>query len=177
MCAPVAMAIASFAIGAAQTVVGFMGEQAAADAQNQYYAENAKAARQATVNQYAHQQNRIIQERRAASQEKQNATVDALKARATAKTAAGEAGVSGLSVDALVQDFYAQEGRYSNSIDNNFQMTSDYLRSEMESTQAQGQSRINSVRRATPPSFLGAAIRIGATALDAFGTYHRSKTA
>jgi hypothetical protein len=36
----------------------------------------------------------------------------AAEARATARTAAGEAGVAGLSVEALLNDFTAQEGRY-----------------------------------------------------------------
>ena len=169
------MAIASFAIGAAQTVVGFMGQQAQYKSQQQYYENNRQAANQAAVDRYTSQQNRALQEREAASQEKQNTQTKAMKARATAATAAGEGGVAGLSVDALMADYYAQQGRYERSIDNNYQMTADYLRSEMDATQAQATSRINSVQQGTPPSFASAAVSLFGNALNGLSTYNKIK--
>lgn len=141
-------------------VVGYAAQKQQADQQNAYYAQNARAAQMAAVNQYANQQNQIIQKRNAASQQVEETHIAALKARGTAHVASGEAGVTGLSVDALIDDFYGREGRRVDSIDQNYEMDRDYMRANMESTEAQAQQRINSVRQASEPSFADAAIRI-----------------
>lgn len=169
-----AMAIAQFAIGAASTVAGFVQQQNEADAQNERYADNALASNKAAANTYASQQNRALQEREAAGQEQQKLQVNALKGRATAEVAAGEGGVSGLSVDALIGDFYGQEGRHERTLDNNYAMQADYLRGEMDTTQTQAESRINSVQQAEGPSFGAAAIRILGSGLEAFGSTKRT---
>lgn len=146
--------------GIMSAVMGFAQQQQAADEQNEYYAQNAKAAQQAAVNQYANQQNAIIQKRNAASQQDTETHIAALQARGTAQNAAGESGVTGLSVDALVNDYYGRESRRVDSIDQNYEMDRDYLRANMESTRAQAEQRINSVKQAASPSFADAAIRI-----------------
>lgn len=170
------MAVAQFAIGAASAAVSYMGQQAQYEQQQQIYENNREEANKAATETYASTQNRILQERAAASQEAQRLNVDAAKGRATAATAAGESGVAGLSVDALIADFYGQEGRYERTLTNNLQMQEGYLVGEMDATKAQATSRINSVDQGTPPSFAEAAIRIGSSALDSFGTYNRMKT-
>lgn len=144
----------------ASAVVGYAAQQKAADEQNAYYARNARAAQMAAVNQYANEQNAIIQKRNAASQQVEETHIAAVKARGTAMAAAGEAGVTGLSVDALIDDYYGREGRRVDSIDQNYEMDRDYMRANMESTRAQAEQRINSVRQASQPSFADAAVRI-----------------
>lgn len=166
----VGLAIGQFVLSAASSVAGFMQQQQQFDAQQQMYENNRIAANKAAVNRYASQQNRALQERAAASQEAQNLQTDAIKSRATAEVAAGEAGVTGLSVDALIQDFYGQEGRFERTLANNYQMQSDYLRGEMDVTQAQAEGRINSVEQPIKPSFAGAAIRIFGAGLNTFGS-------
>ncbi|WP_143750582.1 hypothetical protein [Mesorhizobium sp. WSM4312] len=171
------MAVAQFAMSAASTAVGFMGQQQQYEAQQQYYKNNRDAANKAAVNTYATNQNRALQERKAASQQQQDLNTEALKGRGTAEVAAGEAGVTGLSVDALIADYYGQQGRYERTLDNNYQMNADYLRGEMDSTQAQAEGRINSVQQGQKPSFADAAIRILGGGLDAYGGYQRAKAA
>jgi hypothetical protein len=173
----VAMAVAQFALSAAGTVAGFVGQSQQAEAQQEYYKNNRDAANKAAVNTYAANQNRALQERKAASQETQQLQTDAVRARSTAEVAAGEAGVSGLSVDALIGDYYGQQGRYERTLDNNYQMQADYLRGEMDATQAQAEGRINSVQQGQKPSFADAAIRILGGGLDAYGGYQRAKAA
>ncbi|NPU64597.1 hypothetical protein HL667_06270 [Bradyrhizobium sp. 83012] len=141
-------------------IVGYAAQKQAADEQNAYYARNARAAQIAAVNQYANEQNQIIQKRNAASQQVDETHRAALQARSTARVAAGEAGVTGLSVDALINDYYGREGRRVDSIDQNYEMDRDYMRANMESTRAQAEQRINSVKQAAEPSFADAAIRI-----------------
>jgi len=171
----VGMAVAQFALSAASAVVGYQAQQQQYEAQQQYYKNNREAANKAAVNTYASNQNRALQERAAASQELQKTNTDALRARSTAEVAAGEAGVTGLSVDALIADYYGQEGRYERTLDNNYQMNADYLRGEMDATQAQAEGRINSVEQGQKPSFADAAIRILGGGLEAYGGYQRAK--
>lgn len=171
----VGMAVAQFALSAASAVVGYQAQAAQAEAQQQYYENNRIAANKAAVNQYASSQNRQLQETKAASQELQNLNTEGMRGRATATVAAGEAGVTGLSVDALIADYYGQEGRYERTLSNNHQMQADYLRGEMEATTAQTEGRINSVEQGQKPSFADAAIRIMGGGLDAWGGYQRAK--
>lgn len=173
MCA-VAMAIAQFALSAASAVVGFQADQANYERQQQMYENNRIEANRAAADNYASTQNRMLQEQKAASQELQASQVDALQARSTAEVAAGEAGVTGLSVDALVADFYGQQGRFERTLTNNTQMQADYLRGEMDATKHQTAGRINSVDQGQKPSFAGAAIRILGGAVDAFGGYQKA---
>lgn len=171
----VGMAIGQFVMSAASAVVGYMGQMQQYEAQKQMYQNNRIAANKAAVNTYASQQNRALQEKKAASQELINLQTDAVRGRSTAEVAAGEAGVTGLSVDALIADYYGQEGRYERVLDNNFQMQADYLRGEMDATQAQAEGRINSVQQPIKPSFADAAVRILGGAFDAYGSYRRNK--
>ena len=107
-------------------VVGYMGQQQQYEAQKQQYQNNREASNKAAVNTYTSQQNRALQERKAASQETQNLNIEAMRGRSTAEVAAGEAGVTGLSVDALINDYYGQQGRYERTLSNNYQMNADY---------------------------------------------------
>lgn len=172
MCDPMTLAIASFGIGAAQSIASYGQQKQQAERQNQYYQDNAAAANKALVNTYAGQQNQQLQERNASSQKLFEGQIKAAEGRATAVTSAGEAGVSGLSVDALLGDFYARESRNKDAIDSNYQMTRDGIRANMEGAQAQGQSRINSVQQAVAPSFGDALLRIAGSGVSAAGTYY-----
>lgn len=169
------MTLAQFALSAAGAITGYSAEKQQAAAQQQYYENNRIAANKAAVNTYASQQNRALQEKAAASQEEQKLNIDAMKGRSTAHVAAGEAGVSGLSVDALIADYYGQQGRYERTLSNNYQMNADYLRGEMDATQAQTEGRINSVQQAQTPSFADAALRILGAGVDSYGNYQRFK--
>jgi hypothetical protein len=151
-------------------VVGYMGQQQQYEAQKQQYQNNREASNKAAVNTYTSQQNRALQERKAASQETQNLNIEAMRGRSTAEVAAGEAGVTGLSVDALINDYYGQQGRYERTLSNNYQMNADYLRGEMDATQAQAEGRINSVEQPIRPSFADAAVRILGAGIEAFGS-------
>lgn len=171
MVAPALMAGLSLVSGVASAVVGFMGQQQAYEAQNQMYKQNIKNAQQTARDQYAHTQNKWIQERNAASLEKQNANIDVASAAATAEAAGVEGGVSGNSVSQLVASYYGKSGRFNDTVDQNYQMNRDYLWASMDQTKNQTQSQINSVPKPQKPSFLDAAIRIAGAGLSAAQTY------
>lgn len=151
-------------------VAGYMQQSQAASAQNAYYLQNAEAANAAARSAYANQQNELLGKREAADQDIFERRVQALKARGTARDAAGEAGVTGLSVDALIDDYYAAEGRGVDSVQTNYEIERDNIIAQMDATHSQTIARVNSVQRAQPPSFLGAAIRIAGGFLSPFGS-------
>ena len=170
-----ALAGLQLAIGVASTAVGFMGQQQQYQAQMDMYKQNIKNANQMARDQYAHTQNRWLQERAAASMEKQNANVDAMEGRATAAAAAGEGGVQGNSVAQFLSSYYAKQGRFNDAVDQTYQMSRDYLWASMDQTRNQAQSQINSMPRPTKPSFLDAAIRIAGQGLEAATTYNQMR--
>lgn len=159
-------------LGAGLSIAGAMAEYSAArdaaDAQNQYYMQNAREAQRAATETYVHQNIRIVQEKEAADQEAFEDSIEALKKRGTAYTTAGEAGVSGLSVDALVGDIFAQEGRRRMALDTQFDMNREKVLAEMKETQSRAQARINSVQRANYPSAASYLIKGLSGAIGAF---------
>ncbi len=175
MCDPITLAVSSFAIGAAQTVAGYIGESQQAKMQNQMVRENQKAANANLVREYADTQKRQIQEEDAASVQKQDIAREARAARATSMVAAGEAGVSGLSVDALIADVYGKEATAKDRISQNTGFTVDNLKSEMNGFKAKAQDRINSIPWANGPSPFAAALKIGGSALGSYSNYQKGK--
>lgn len=173
MCDPITMVAA--ALGTAQTVTGYMGERQAAATQNAMVRENQKAANANLVREYADVQTRQIQEEDAAAIQKQDISREARAARATTMAAAGEAGVSGLSVDALLADVYGKEATAKDRISQNSGFTTSNLTREMDGLKAKAQDRINSMPWATGPSPLAAALKIGGVGLDSYNRYGKPK--
>lgn len=169
MCNPAL--IVGVALSAATSVVEYQGQVQAANAQNEAYRDNAKNANQAAVNQYADTQVRIQQEQEAAAEKKVETAREARAARATALVTAGEAGVSGLSVQGLLQEFSGREGSFNASVDRNLHLSEMQLKNQLKGIHAQTKDRINSVQRATPPSFLSAGLRIAGAGMDAYSQY------
>jgi hypothetical protein len=150
-----------------------MAQSQAAEEQNRLYEANRRNALLAHENNNKAITDRQVQEQEAAAAERFDASLDARKARATAEVAAGEAGVSGLSVNHLLRDFYGREGRNNDRISQNLDWSSAQLQSEKVGSSYRTVDRINSVQRATPPSFLDAGLRIASAGLDARSSYMR----
>ncbi|RVB05688.1 hypothetical protein [Mesorhizobium sp. M7A.F.Ca.CA.004.02.1.1] len=151
--------------------MGFAQQNQAYEAQQETYKNNRDASNKAAAQTYASIQNRQLQDDAASGQELQKLNIEGMKGRATASVAAGEAGVTGLSVDGLIADYYGQQGRYERTLSNNAQMNASALRGEMDSTRATAEGRINSVDQGQKPSFADAAIRILGAGVDAYSTY------
>lgn len=128
MCDPASgIALASFAIGTAssymqyQSQVNFANEQGEAQAQairdQQAYQQKLQQLEvQRSMTEANAIRTRQLQEQQAMARERQKVSQAGTAQRATAIVSAGEAGVSGLSVDALLADFKMQELNYQESI-------------------------------------------------------------
>lgn len=181
------MMYASMAIAAATTAAQYASQQQQASAQSQYQQQmadenakqmeqNAKLARESYYLSTARLDQQDMQKDAAHSQDMLANQIAGAKARATARVSAGEAGVSGLSVDSLVADFHRQEAMYRSSAENNRENERAQVQMEKQGLRAQADGRIQSVRPyvrdpISRPDFLGAALRVGAGGMDAISRY------
>ena len=109
MCTP----LAAVAIGAAQTATSIIGQRQQAEMQQQAQATASVQERQRYLAEVSAMRTQQQQEMVARAQRIQEASKRAMEARARATVAAGESGVSGLSVQALLGDFSRQEAQYN----------------------------------------------------------------
>lgn len=150
-----------------------MGQMAQFNAQEERYNNNADAAAKAAAIEYKFAGRRMQEERKAAALDKQETARKAREAKATAQTQAGEAGVSGLSVDNLLGEFDSRKATFDNRVDTNLDMTTSQIQAEKQSSRARAQSRINSVRKPTPPNFFDAGVRLLGAGVKAAGTFNQ----
>jgi len=148
------------------TIVG-QRQQAKAQARSQ---ANASAAeRQRYLQEVSSMRVQQGQEQVAAAQRIQESTRKAREARATARVSAGEAGVAGLSVDALINDLTREEANYNFATNQQLQMND--VNRTMQLNQAglgftNNMLRIN--RPIEQPNYLGAALSGAQTGLSTY---------
>ena len=151
-----ALAIASVA-SAAGTVVS---QSQAADAQaisNQRQYENTMRAYRENVNQTNLMQQ---QEREGSLMKVEDNNMKARAATSTAQVAAGENGISGLSVDALMGDLSFDQNRYNSSVQTNFDNAQGSIRNQRENVYSNAASSINGLQTPAAPDYLGAGLKI-----------------
>jgi len=171
VCEPTTLMAVSIGLTAAQGVASYVGQSQMASQQAKANAATARSVNESTRINLAQLGIQGQQERDAASQKAQEVQRERLKAEARARVSAGEAGVSGLSVDALLNDYSKEESRYLESLETNMDYNQQQRDLEAQGIVAQGQSRINSMPLPNTPSLLGTALQIGAGSLDAYDRY------
>ncbi len=162
MCEPISIALASAALGAAGQMVQYQNQQAMYE-QNRQNAMAAFRDNQQALN------TREMQEQTAASEKRFDMDMQAKAAMATADVSAGEAGVSGISVDQLIGDLGARGARAKDRIDEDQSWTTAQLQSEKTAGAHQMVDRINSV---PAPNFADAALRIAGVGLNSASSYY-----
>lgn len=112
---------------------------------------------------------RAEQQAAAAAAQKQDANqINAAKTAATAKVAASQAGVSGLSVDALLGDIFGQEASIRDSVNQNLENTGLQMQQERESIARGFDNTVNTRPQPRHPSLLGAALEAGTGVIGAY---------
>jgi len=169
MCEPVsimtALSIASTAAAGFGQVAGYQEQKAMA-----------KATRNAANNAYAMDLHGIttrqMQEQDAAAERKLENQREYDAARASAIVNADQAGVRGLSVDALLNDLAGQQASRQKAVDTNTSWQIAQLQDEKLGADATRQSRIAS---APKPSATGLLLKVGGTAVSGLDAY-KSRT-
>ena len=127
------------------------------NAQNEQQYKNAIAARDANVNQTNLE---MVQERENAMQKLEQNDLKADAARATAYTASGESGVSGLSVGALLDDLSMSQGRYDSSIATNYERSRVALENQRQNANISAANVIAGMKSPGMPDYATAGLRI-----------------
>jgi hypothetical protein len=186
MCEPISATAAAVLSGLAivtstvSGIVGYAGQQQQANQQaayqaalvqqrNQQISENQRLAQQSYLQQANQVNLKQQQEGEAASQAIQSTQIDALQAKARARVAAGESGLSGLSVENLLADFDRQDAVYRDSVRHNLQYSRLQSQEDIKGLRAQAEGRYQEIQPYLPepitrPSFLGTALSIGTNA-------------
>jgi hypothetical protein len=177
MCEPTTIAVASLAVTAASGVANYMAQSAQADAQEDYNRQLQENAKQAYLNDIEALRLQQDQDEGSAQDEIVKNQIAAREARARAKTAAGEAGVSGLSVDALLADYDRQEANFTDSVLANLGSRTQQRKAEENAAVTRYQSRYNSASPVSRPSMLNTGLNIAGQGLGIAQDYQRYKVA
>jgi hypothetical protein len=170
MCDPVSIGMGVLSIGA--MAMEHKGQSDLADAQNdatKVQAESARDAYRANLDQTIVEQD---QEKASATQSSLQQRQEMMKAQASARVAAGEAGVSGLSVDDLLNDLDSQGLTNMNSIEANYIARSNNIGVQRRNAYANAASTINGLKIPTEPNVLATGIKMAGAGLQ---TYDRAQ--
>lgn len=159
MCDPVSIGVAS--AGLAVSVTGDILKAKAEKNQAKQTVASAKLASVEEVNQLSLREN---QEQDAAGQSILQADRAARLNDATARVSAGEAGVAGASVDALLNDIQRQNDEFKTNTNINLQNDVGQIEEQKRAARVDAQNRINSVPF---PSSLATGLQIGGDVLGA----------
>lgn len=140
MCNPTAMFAAQAGLAVVQGISQFQAQGAAYDLSVEQSRINNRLARDNALGQYADLAQRQTEEREAAAASIDDTARRAAEARASARVAAGEAGVAGASVDALLADYARQEFDFQVRIQRNTENLDRRLDREREGIAARERS-------------------------------------
>jgi hypothetical protein len=163
MCEPTT---AMLVLTAASTAMQVSAQQQAASAQeaaNQRQYQNTMRAYAANVNQTNAEH---MQQREGAMQKLEENNMQARAAASTAQVSAGESGISGMSVDALLADLGNRQQRFNSAVTTNYQNAEVAINNQRENIGIDAASQINSLKTPAMPDYAGAALRIGTAAYD-----------
>ena len=116
MCHPAVIPLITAGLGATQAGVQYAGARQQAKAQAQYQKQAQAAERQRFLQEQTSLRMRQAQEQEAVGRELEQVSRKSQAALARARVSAGEAGVAGASVQALMDDYMRQEAGYRSAL-------------------------------------------------------------
>lgn len=168
------IALATLAVTAASTAVGYQSSVNSAKAQASANAASLKSLTASNALNSAQTDLNTQQERAAISAQMQENALNATKARAKATVAAGEAGVMGNSIDAQMRNYFFQELSANQTLQTNYDNLVAQNTLAKQGQTASTQNQINSLPSVTQPSFLDAGLRIASAGLKTYEDYKKT---
>lgn len=164
MCEPISIGLAMASAGAQ-----IQGQKQQAKTQAKVQANASAAERQRYLQEVSSMRVQQGQEQVAAAQKINASARKSREARATARVSAGEAGVAGLSVDALINDLTKQEAEFNFATQQQLQMNDVGRSMQLENA---GLGFTNNMLRINKPienpNYLGAALSGAQTGLSTY---------
>jgi len=128
------------------------------NAQNEQQYKNAIAARDANINQTNLE---MVQEREGTMQKLEQNNLKADAAKSTAFTAAGESGISGLSVGSLLDSISMDQSRYNTAVATNYDRSMGAIETQRQNANTSAANVIAGIRTPNMPDYATAGLRIG----------------
>lgn len=154
MCDPITAAVV---MGVSQAGMTIQGQRQQAKTQEKMQRNASIAEQQRYLSEVSASRLRERQEKVAAAQRIQQSTTKAREARATARVSAGEAGVAGLSVDALINDLTRKEAEFSFSVQQQMQFSDQNRALGFEDSANRSRMNLLSINKPIEqPNYLGA---------------------
>jgi len=169
-----ALAGASLAVGTASAIAKHAAAGEDASAARAYHAQQQQLALNARDDQWNAIGSRQQQEYEQAANALFDNLIRATRARATAEVQAGEAGVSGNSVEAVARNFYREQGRIDSATEKNLDWSLNQLQDEKRAAEAARISR-SSFAPVRQPSLLGLGLDIAGAGVNAYSIYNRAQ--
>ena len=156
------IALAGLALGAGSAAASYAGQRQQARQQARYQAQTSEAERQRALREQQSIRMRQGQERAARGKERQRIAVKAMERGATLRTAAE--GITGLSLEAYVDDLARQEAQFASSLQQQGEMSD--LQTGLALTDAGfgSQNRLIAINRPINAPSLGAGLASMASA-------------
>jgi len=172
MCDPITISVA---VGAVSAISSAKGQKDAADAQEKQQKLASQLERQRYLQEVTSLRQQQSQEQVAMSQRMQEAEIKGKEAKAAAVVAAGEGGVAGLSVEALVANIARKEATYAFSEKKQAEMIGVSRTLELESAGAGYQRNLFTINKPIPqPNYIGAALEGVQTVMSVYGTAQKA---
>ncbi len=168
MCVPLPAVMAGLAVasGGAQ----YFGAREQAKAQEKYQKQAAAAERQRFMQEQTSMRMRQAQEQEAVGRELEQVSKKSQAALARARVSAGEAGVAGASVQALMDDYMRQEAGYRSALARQQELGAVGTGMQLEQAGfATRQRQIGIAQPISRPNVLGSLLQTGTAALGAYG--------
>lgn len=161
------------AVSVGSTFMNYQADQQQFGAQQQQYNTNKLLAQQSMLEQAGQLSLRESQERDALLDKAMANKIEAAKAKGRTIASAGEAGVSGMSIAALVADIERTKLNNQNTIGRNFAAIQQQGIYDRKALEAQAQGRVNSMALPTAPSLLGAGLQMAGLGLQGYNKYNK----
>lgn len=170
MCSPLALAGVGLALSAAQAVGSYAQQSAAAKAANAQAAQQRRLAADNARRQYADISARKSQEQEAAANEAFNIQRKVRRTQSTQRAALSNAGVAGLSAEALLRDVSFQGGLDTTLVQSQLGWNLDQLSRSAQGVRANamGQASVPDVAGPSPFGLVGSLV---GTALNGYLQY------
>jgi hypothetical protein len=172
------LAATSAAIGTASAGMQFAGQRQQAKQQAAYQAQSIAAAQKKKQLQETSALLERQQQMKAVAQEKGKVAERGKAATATARVSAGEAGVSGLSVQALMDDYIRQQAGQIAALTSQDKLYALRHGLNLEQLGLSSEQEILGLSRPIDkPSVLGLGLNVLSSGLSAYGTYQSLQAA
>lgn len=168
------------ALGATASYIGQSQQVSANNSAMQDYAtRQSQAVLDNTIRSYTQSGAQTQRVDASASQKLEQEQLATRAAQATALTSAGEAGISGTSVEALAHEYEQRQAEYNTDVEMNRKAQDEEIRNQVAEIRAQGNSQLNQVkaiRFQQAPSPLGLVGQYASIGAQTYGNLARIPT-